>query len=115
MSSAKHTPGPWVRCEEAPKIIMSGSFIKGHQGYIVGSVSGNDNSGFYASEQEAEANARLIVAAPEMLEALELAAETLRRYEDYHRAKNTPESLDKAIANQQLAIRLEAVIAKATS
>lgn len=71
MSSANHTPGPWVRCEEAPKIIMSGSFIEGHQGYIVGSVSGNDNSGFYASEQEAEANARLIVAAPDLLSALE--------------------------------------------
>ncbi|MFG0917234.1 hypothetical protein [Pseudomonas sp. CJQ_11] len=69
---SNHTPGPWVRCNEAPKIIMSGSFIDGHQGYIVGSVSGNDNSGFYANEEEAEANARLISAAPELLEALEL-------------------------------------------
>lgn len=51
--------------------------------------------------------------APELLEALELAAETLRRYEGYHRAKQTQESLDKAIANQQLAMRFEAVIAKA--
>ncbi|MEZ0197656.1 hypothetical protein Q1Z72_19635 [Pseudomonas qingdaonensis] len=69
---SNHTPGPWVRCTEAPKIIMSGYFIDGHQGYIVGSVSGNDNSGFYASEEEAEANASLIAAAPELLEALEL-------------------------------------------
>jgi hypothetical protein len=68
---SNHTPGPWVRCTEAPKIIMSGSFIDGHQGYIVCSVSGNDNSGFYVNEEEAEANARLISAAPELLEALE--------------------------------------------
>lgn len=71
---SNHTPGPWVRCKEAPKIIMSGSFIDGHQGYIVGSVSGNDNSGFYAREEEAEANAILIAAAPELLKALERIA-----------------------------------------
>ncbi|OAI84912.1 hypothetical protein [Pseudomonas putida] len=67
MSEQKHTPGPWVRSLESPKIIMSGSFIGGHQGYIVGSVTGNDNSGYFASEGEAEANASLIVAAPELL------------------------------------------------
>ncbi|MGN8346324.1 hypothetical protein ACLEJQ_22245 [Pseudomonas sp. SMV71] len=71
MTEHKHTPGPWVRCSTAPKIIMSGSFIDGHQGYMVGSVTGNDNSGYYASEQEAEANAKLIAAAPDLLEALE--------------------------------------------
>lgn len=49
---------------------MSGSFIDGHQGYIIGSVTGNDNSGYFANEDEAEANARLFVAAPDLYEAL---------------------------------------------
>ncbi len=49
---------------------MSGSFIDGHQGYIIGSVTGNDNSGYFAHEDEAEANARLFVAAPDLYEAL---------------------------------------------
>lgn len=49
---------------------MSGSLIDGHQGYIIGSVTGNDNSGYFASEDEAEANARLFVAAPDLYEAL---------------------------------------------
>ena len=69
--SNKFTPGPWVHSSESPKIIMSGSFIDGHDGYIIGSVTGNDNSGFYASEEEAAANAALMIAAPDMLEALE--------------------------------------------
>ena len=67
----KFTPGPWVRSSESPKIIMSGSFIDGHDGYIIGSVTGDDNSGYYASEEEAAANATLIIAAPDLLEALE--------------------------------------------
>ena len=69
--SNKFTPGPWVRSSESPKIIMSGSFIDGHDGYIIGSVTGDDNSGYYASEEEAAANATLIIAAPDLLEALE--------------------------------------------
>lgn len=68
--SNKFTPGPWVRSSESPKIIMSGSFIDGHDGYMIGSVTGNDNSGFYASEEEAAANATLMIAAPDLLEAL---------------------------------------------
>ena len=70
--SNKFTPGPWVRSSESPKIIMSGSFIDGHDGYMIGYVTGNDNSGFYASEEEAAANATLMIAAPDLLEALEL-------------------------------------------
>ena len=69
--SNKFTPGTWVRSSESPKIIMSGSFIDGHDGYMIGSVTGNDNSGFYASEEEAAANATLMIAAPDLLEALE--------------------------------------------
>lgn len=102
------TPGPWE--------------IIGHSDddecRIRQTESVKHGKGFYSEITICEqinrmGNAHLIAAAPELLEALELAAETLRRYEGYHRAKQTQESLDKAIANQQLAMRFEAVIAKA--
>lgn len=38
---------------------------------------------------------------------LQEAARTLRRYEELHRAKNTPDSLAKAEANATLAARFE--------
>lgn len=40
-------------------------------------------------------------------DALQEAVRTLRRYEELHRAKNTPDSLAKAEANATLAARFE--------
>ena len=51
---------------------------------------------------------------PILVADLQLAATTLRRYEVYHRAKNTEESLEKAEVNAKLAAQFEATIAKAT-
>lgn len=87
---SKHTAGPWVFSSESSKIIMSGSFIDGHDGYIIGSVSGNDNSGYFAGEDEAKANAMLIVAAPELLESLEgmLENEHQRKLESWLSSKS---------------------------
>lgn len=42
---------------------------------------------------------------------LEVAAQTLRRYEQHHRAKGTPESLEKAQVNADLAARFEVTLA----
>jgi len=56
---------------------------------------------------------RLMQTAPELLDDLVEAAAILRRYEGYHRAKNTEESTAKAEVNAQLAARFEATIAKA--
>ena len=63
MSKATHTPGPWVRAE------------KGHGNYFhVGQVVDSDHMTIavaHGKNAETEANARLIAAAPELLEALE--------------------------------------------
>ena len=68
----KHTPAPWRVSSESPHIIKKDyRAIGSDAGFLIASTMGNDNSGFYASEQEADANARLIAAAPELLEALE--------------------------------------------
>jgi len=46
---------------------------------------------------------------------LQVAAETLRRYEALHLAKGTPESLEKANVNAALAARLEATLREVNS
>lgn len=66
------------------------------------------------SFSEVHANAILMAAAPELLEALQQAAATFRKYEVLHRAKGTPDSEAKAVANAALAARFEKTIAKAT-
>ena len=89
-----HTPGPW-------RISSIGSYglTIGDEKQIIGTVHG-DNS-------ESIANARLIAAAPDLLEALEYAAElikTARRYfpksiknSDRFQLENACASIGKAI------------------
>jgi hypothetical protein len=67
----KHTPGPWVTERDS-------KFITGNLSYFyveandcpVCEISADYITWFNKKEQELEANARLIAAAPEMLEAL---------------------------------------------
>lgn len=60
------------------------------------------------------ANAKLIAAAPEMLDMLERAALQFRYYERAHREKGTEDSTRKSEVNAGLAYDIEQVIAKAT-
>lgn len=91
MSEGKHTPGPWeyVRDEDgsfdvcqqtgAPITTWSSDVCRVYQ------INGTQ------PEDVAEANARLIAAAPELLEALELLVEDFTEqgdYEDYERLKS---------------------------
>lgn len=115
---SKHTPGPWVIRDKEPVVVHLGPGSRMHvietcgdETFHIGFASSWVNNPEDA--KEAIANANLIAAAPDLLADLELAAETLRRYEALHRAKGTQESLDKADANQALAIRFEATIARA--
>jgi hypothetical protein len=68
--------------------------------------------GYFACQNPEDA--RLVSAAPELLDDLREAAATLRHYEALHRAKGTDDSIMKAEANAALAARFEATIAKAT-
>ena len=72
---SKHTPGPWRLSSESPRIIKKDyRAIGSDAGFLIASTMGRDDSGFYASEQEADANARLIAAAPKMYELLAIRA-----------------------------------------
>lgn len=73
--SAKHTPGPWCLSKESMTIITQDMSCIGSEGVLIGSASGHPNSGFFPTDEEAVANARLIAAAPDLLAALQEIAE----------------------------------------
>lgn len=103
MSNSKFTPGLWaygVR-DDGSIWLSLGETLKGPhmQGDLVAT----------------EADAKLIVAAPDMVAALERAALQFRYYEQAHREKGTDESMRKAEVNAGLAYDIEQVIAKATA
>ena len=74
MNTTKHTPGPWVvQHEGSQTIIVSRTAQESDSGGPTVSYIYNHES------RQSKANARLISAAPELLEALQLALATLNR------------------------------------
>lgn len=65
---SKHTPGPWVRKNGNPTFVPLRAHHCEKLGFSIGFVSLDDNDGC----GEPAANARLIAAAPELLEAARL-------------------------------------------
>jgi hypothetical protein len=95
--ATKHTPGPWSLFP-----METGWYVnqQGGPGYV-----GTMHTASHRAA-ECEANARLIAAAPELLEALEIARNGLRWYQEtYHDAVNGCD--DEAMA------QIDAAIAKA--
>lgn len=75
-----HTPGPWKISAECQTIIIDDRSPFGN-GVLIASCMGNDHSGFYATASQANANASLIAAAPELLEACKSALDWLQGWE----------------------------------
>lgn len=71
MGESKHTPGPW-------EVYHNGKCVGAEDGHILTTeVEGN-------GAEEAKANARLIAAAPDLLEALRMAQENFAPPPDPH-------------------------------
>ena len=75
MTQVKHTPGPWVAIGPSSPSGHILEFIidnpERHAQIAKVQVSVSSISDWYAPAQDLEANARLIAAAPDMLEALQ--------------------------------------------
>lgn len=119
MTKHKHTPGPWF-VESSDKTPIYVSPVDRHEQIAICNVmvideDGDSDSGEWINGDQTKANAKLIAAAPLLLDDLAAAAAQLRKYEALHRAKGTADSLAKADVNAELASRFEKTIAQATT
>lgn len=89
---SKHTPGPW-QLDPRPEDIINGTEAYG----VRESEDHAPLAVVYADAPESKANARLIAAAPEMLETLELARKALYS-NNLQRIKGTYEVIERIIA-----------------
>lgn len=70
----QHTKGEWVIEQHHPSIYV----CSGYKGFVIAEVTNQQISHFIGNDEEAQANAKLIAAAPDMLEALNCLLETMR-------------------------------------
>jgi hypothetical protein len=104
MSKAKHTPGPWF-VPTHPGNPQTGVWAKGGDVFIATCSSAS------TSLEGNRANAKLIAAAPELLEALSDALEFVADQEDVRDGHDGQPVPNKAMS---LASDIRAAIAKAT-
>lgn len=84
--TAKHTPGPWA--------VISGEVCAAGYGAIAHCDRDNRNT----KPVERDANARLIAAAPDLLEALKVAEYIIQRQQDNAGNYTYPQILEQARA-----------------
>ena len=92
MSQSNHTPGPWtVDWSDDGPLIHTGDLM-------IASVSGSTEHIKVRGidEQTTEANASLIAAAPDLLEALERLLEHGERHNMYHEAGKDADIVNQA-------------------
>jgi len=125
VSETKHTPGPWAVYTDTLPFEINGQ-PRFHTTRRIGTVAHHpqlhgpepvvylsSGLGPHTFVGIKEADARLIAAAPDLLAACKLAAETFRRYGDLHAAKGPQEASFKALDNFELADVMAAAIARA--
>lgn len=102
-----HTPGPWTINAVYRTLVDAPSGICGGSRLICSTEVGNKNGDAYdyQIEMQNNANARLIAAAPELLEALQYAEQCLTMTEC---------TGEKPLGNGHALDRVRAAIAKAT-
>lgn len=115
----KFTPGPWCVGDmrkhagqwlELPVHVGSGQ----SRGNAIAIVCMGGGGAIRNEPGPIQANAALIAASPELLEALTKCRDVFMRYAELHAAKGTPEGVEKAKANHDLATMCEAAISRAT-
>ena len=84
----KHTPGPWEVSEEWHGDLYIDSYIEGEGDTALAKIVNN-----VCKTDQAEANARLIAAAPDLLEACKEALNVLEDWDDLNQPDDGPEWL----------------------
>jgi hypothetical protein len=99
MKTPQHTNNYWT-IEPAPYTSGKPIYITaGKQGFVIATVTNQSISNFIGNEKEAQANAKLISAAPDLLKAVQYMKDRLLFYEsNYHIGISpTPETLNEMI------------------
>lgn len=91
MTNTKHTPAPWEAATEDGKLGVIGATSKGKFIAIVG-ITGEQGM-----DAERKANARLIAAAPELLEALEYFCHAVTKPQNKHGMNMVSKAHEKAV------------------
>jgi len=87
----KHTPGPWKAYKNGNVVIIGGGCVATVHKYCAGRASVIPGVPMDVHEEEVEANAKLISAAPELLEALQcLMSRVAKDAESYAQEGNEP-------------------------
>lgn len=94
MSETKHTKGPWHCTKKHPRQISDARGFK-----IAKCLRLTKGSNFSMPEEEAQANAHLIAAAPELLEALKAVLDSL--FESGRRDFEAEQRAEDAIAKAE--------------
>ncbi len=94
-----HTPGPW---EYADFGLIVGPGPEGiHADIYIAEISTEDDEGRVAPAEQLTANANLIAAAPELLEALERVLEAVEYYHAHEGAPSMLAAVRTTIAKAQ--------------
>lgn len=101
MSEARHTPGPWTLSDDYDTVFGGPPDDRGS--VMVANIAGD------ADDPENEANARLIAAAPELLEVARQYAATLEAL-----IRQSPTDDARKVNKERLAA-VQSTIAKATA
>ena len=106
MTQGKHTPGPWRVGKPGPNLCPT---VGAEKGLMVAMVS-------YGDKHPTEANAHLIAAAPDMLEALRIAREAIVSLEWVHfnEIAGPGDTFDAWLSDNEALPVIDAAIAKAT-
>jgi hypothetical protein len=115
MSTFKHTPGPWVRIGTTVYALMHDGWKRGFEQFK-NRFTVQVQRDRECSEEEAEANARLIAAAPDLLEALRPFAELDMRPDGFDKRDDSQPiyARDNSVITVGDVRRAVAAIAKAT-
>lgn len=90
MSESKHTPGPWIASKYSSVV---GCPVVNQIGHVVCNTASAGT--FESGKEEAEANAKLIASAPDMLDALKMIVNADDSYISAFDVKQTMLSIAK--------------------